>query len=397
MSITMPVFFSFNLSISTIALLAVAVATALTYIVWQATRSARLRRFISQDQAQRHYAVTPPPISVIVDACGETDQLARFLPLVLSQEYDAEFEVIVIVNSAAEATSDMLSEMKAEHPNLHFTFAPYSTRTLSRKKLAIMIGIKAAQYDIVLTTNATCRPAGNQWLATIGRNFVDGTDIVLGYSHYEYDLDHRAGRRMRIFDSVATATQWTLSAIRNKPYRGTSDNLAYRKQLFFDNNGFAESMNLIWGEDDVFISQIANAYNTRLELAPESQLSVHYENLPRTHRLLKMRRDFTSRFIRRAPFRTQALMSLLWWLAPICLLAAIALNPTNLAVTAIAAAVILFIWPLASWAFNGAFTTLQAPRLWFTAPLLALWRPLLNIVYHLRESRQTKSHYTSYL
>ena len=41
-----------------------------------------------------------------------------------------------------------------------------------------------------------------------------------------------------MYDTVCTAVQWLTTAIQGHPYRGTSDNLAYRKHLFFDHHGF---------------------------------------------------------------------------------------------------------------------------------------------------------------
>ena len=167
---------------------------------------------------------------------------------------------------------------------------------------------------------------------------IAGTDVVLGYSHYRYKQDRKAGRRWRIFDTVSTSAQWLLSAIEGHPYRGVSDNLAYRRQLFFGNNGFARSMNLRWGDDDVFVAEIARPDNTRVELAPDSQVTVYYDNLARTHRVLKMRRDFTARLGRQAQRRLQAVMSVLWLMAHAAAIAAVALNATN-AVVIVAAVV----------------------------------------------------------
>ena len=387
--------FSLHISLLTSVLLCTGLLAGLVYVVWQCHRAARLKRFVEVDELERDYADQPEPVSVIVDACTETGQLSRFLPLVLGQDYP-EFEVVVVANTEAEATGDTLSALKVEHPNLHITFAPAGSRTLSRKKLALMIGIKAARYDIVLTTCANCRVTSNQWLATMMRNFTPEVDIVLGYSHYRYHRDKRWGRRMRVFDTVSTGAQWLLSAIQGHPYRGVTENLAYRKHLFFDHNGFSHSMELLWGEDDVFLSEIAQGATVRVELAPESQLSVYYDNLRHAHRLLKMRRDFTSRRVRRKSFIVQGLMSWLWWLSLLALVAAVVTAWPNAVVLIVAVAILALLWALASWAIGRISLLLQAPRLWFTAPLLAWWRPLVGAFYRLREARRSHSNYTAY-
>ena len=388
-------YFSLHITLLTCILLGVGLASGTAYVVWQCIRAARLRRFVQVDEQQRDYADQLPPVSIIVDACTETGQLSRFLPLVLDQDYP-DFEVVVVASSEAEATGDMLSALKVEHPNLHITFAPRGTRTLSRKKLALMIGIKAARHDIVLTTCANCRVTSERWLATMMRNFTPEVDIVLGYSHYRYHRDKRWGRRLRVFDTVSTGAQWLLAAIHGHPYRGVTENLAYRKHLFFDAGGFSSSMELIWGEDDVFLSQIAQGRVVRVELAADSQLSVYYDNLRHAHRLLKMRRDFTSRRVRRKSFVVQGLMSCLWWLCLLSLVSAVVTAWPNAVVLIAAVVSLAVLWAMASWAMGRISAVLQAPRLWFTGPLLAWWRPLVGAVYRLRESRGRHSNFTAY-
>lgn len=377
-------------------LLAGGFVLSLVYVVWRWLGCRRLSKFVNVTEQEREYLDELPPVSIIVDACNETDQLVRFLPLVLNQDYP-DYEVVVIVDGAAEATSDMLSDMKAQHPNLHITFTPHGTRSLSRKKLALMIGIKAAKNDIILTTNANCRPTSDQWLRLMMRNFVDGIDVVLGYSHYRYHRDKRWARRWRIFDTVTTGAQWLRSAIAHRPYRGVIDNLAYRKQLFFDENGFAKTMNLTWGEDDVFLCQIAHAGNTRVELAPESQLSIYYENIFRAHRLLRTRRDFTTRMVPRRAFIEHAAMSWVLWLAH-ALLAAAAIIAWPCAVPLAAAVLTLIaLWIIVIITTRRECNLLQAPPIRLTIPFLTLARPIINFNYRLRELRHKKSNYTTYI
>ncbi|MBR1881945.1 MAG: glycosyltransferase [Muribaculaceae bacterium] len=390
------IIFSTELTVPVAVMAVTGAALLVTYVLWQWCRTWRLERFVRHEEADRTYAEELPPVSIIVDACNETDQLNRFLPLVLGQDYP-EFEVIAVVNGTAESTSGLLSEMKLEHPNLHITFAPYELRALSRKKLALMIGIKAAKYDIVLTTCANCRATSDQWLGTMMRNFTPDTDIVLGYSHYRYHRDTKRGRRHRVFDTVSTGVQWLQAAVKGRPYRGTSDNLAYRKRLFFEHQGFAKSMDLRWGEDDVFLSEIAQGAVTRVEMAPASQMHAYYEDLPRAHRVLKERREFTSRHVRRSPFVTQACMSFAWWLGHVVLVAAACMAWPNAAVAVAACVCLLLMWNFASWALWRQCGVLEAPRLWFSVPWLALWRPLVNARYRMAGSRNRKSNYTSYI
>lgn len=363
-------------------------------VVWHCCRTVRLRQHL-RHEPERDYADAAQPVSVIVYACNDADWLSKFLPLVLDQDYP-EFEVIVVNDGSTDGTRDLLSDMKASCPNLHVTFTPDETRGLSRRKLALMIGMKAAKHDIVLTTNANCRPVSRNWLALVMRNFTPETGVVIGYSHYRYKKDKGLGRGYRVFDTVTMGAQYLCSAIKGHPYRGTCDNLAYRKKLFFDNNGFAKSMDLRWGDDDVFLSEIATGSNTRVELDAESQLVAYYNNVAAAHGELKLRRDFTSLFVRRAAFRVQGLMSALNYLSLAMLAAAVALDCTNAFVLLAAVVVLLAGWVGHIISFNHAARVLQAPGL-LLSPIYALWRPVVNVAYKLNGRRHRSSNYTSML
>ncbi|MBR6247626.1 MAG: glycosyltransferase [Muribaculaceae bacterium] len=393
-----------HISLITWVLLGCGILLALAYLLWQWRRTQRVAQFIASEDG-REYAEELPPVSILVDACTETGRLTEFLPAILGQEYP-EYEVIVIADGSAEATSKMLSGLRAEYDNLHITFAPSATRGLSRKKLALMIGIKASQYDILLTTCANCHPASPLWLQLMMRNFTATTDVVLGYAHYPYEEDRTKGHRWRLFDSVTQSMQWVVSAIKGKPYRGMSENLAYRKRCFYDNKGFATTMDLQWGEDDVFISQIANGENTRLELDPASHMVIHSELPSYTHRLKKMRRDFTSRLVRRTPSRAQGALSALYYLTLAALVgAAVASLPTILgaavlpwpSIVAAAVAVVLAIAfvVLAAMLFWRQSRCLDAPALRLTVTPFTLARPVVNALYRLRERNFRDSNYTS--
>ena len=365
--------------------------------LWQWLQARRLARFVQRDEPARDYLDEEqlPSISVVVYAHNDAASLEQLLPLMLEQDYE-RYEVIVVDDGSYDDSRDVVSEMMQSYGNLRLSFSPDDTRSLSRKKLSLMIGIKAAKGDIIVTTNANCRVMSNQWLRLLARNFVAGIDVVLGYSHYHYSRDKKPGRYYRIYDTAVTARQWVLSAVDGVPYRGVSDNLAYRRQVFFDNAGFSGSIDLRWGDDDVYVSQIANGGNTRLELSPGSQVQAYYDDVARAHNRLKLRRDFTSKLVAtRAPFIAQGFFSTLNYARVACLVAAVALDWDNAVVVILAAVLAVASWAIAIVAFDKSARPLQVPKLALCVPLFAAWRPVVNMVYRLRGIKTKQNNYTS--
>lgn len=209
-----------------------------------------------------HFTHDEPPLSIIICAHNESENLRKNLPFILEQDYP-QFEVIVINDGSTDETEEVLSVFEEKYPHLYHSFTPDSARYISRKKLALTLGIKASKYDWLIFTEVNCYPANNQWLRLMARNFTPRTQVVLGYSGYERGkgwLHKRAS-----FDSLFTSLRYLGLALAGKPYMGIGRNLAYRKDLFFNAKGFSTYLNMQRGEDDLFINQVAHKDNTRVE------------------------------------------------------------------------------------------------------------------------------------
>lgn len=211
---------------------------------------------------ETHFTRELPPLSVILCARNEADNLRKILPAILEQDYP-EFEVIVINDASTDETEDILGVMEEKYPHLYHSFTPDSARYISHKKLALTLGIKASKHDWLVFTETNCMPAGNQWLKLMARNFTSHTQVVLGYSGY----DRTKGwlHKRVAFDTLFQSLRYLGFALAGKPYMAIGRNLAYRKELFFKHKGFSTYLNLQRGEDDLFINQIANGANTRVE------------------------------------------------------------------------------------------------------------------------------------
>ena len=207
------------------------------------------------------------PVSIIICARDEAENLRVNLPFILDQDYP-EYEVIVVDDASADGTEDLLNDLQRQYSHLRSTFIRENDHIREGKKLALTIGIKAAKYEWVLLTDADCRPASNRWIHFMQRNFTKNAQIVLGYGGHP----RRRGLVNLIsrYETFFTALQYFSLALSGCPYMGTGRNLAYRKTLFFDNRGFASHYDLESGDDDLFINEVARRSNTMIEIRPES-------------------------------------------------------------------------------------------------------------------------------
>jgi hypothetical protein len=218
---------------------------------------------------------TDQPVSVIVCARDEFYNLKETLPQLLAQDY-SNYEVVVIDHGSEDETPYFLHDLAKEHTNLKIVNVPQDLNFFTGKKFPLSIGIKSASYDLLLFTDADCVPRSNQWLRRLAGNFTEGTEIVLGYGAYK-----RTGSLLNSlirFDTFRIAMNYLGFARLGMPYMGVGRNMAYRKSLFYKQNGFISHYRVQSGDDDLFINKAANRHNTRIEIKPDS----HTESIPKT-------------------------------------------------------------------------------------------------------------------
>ena len=120
------------------------------------------------------------PISIIIAARNESENLFKNLPKILEQKY-SHFEVIIVNHQSIDNSKDILEAFSKQYKNLKIVELAKDKHIRPGKKLPLTIGIKAAQYEHLIFTDADCEPNSNQWIENMAAQFNKGKDIVLGY------------------------------------------------------------------------------------------------------------------------------------------------------------------------------------------------------------------------
>tara|TARA_B100000809_G_scaffold177125_1_gene174588 strand:+ start:953 stop:2095 length:1143 start_codon:yes stop_codon:yes gene_type:complete len=206
------------------------------------------------------------PVSVIICAKNERDNLLAFLPDYLGQNYPI-FEIIVVNDSSVDDTDDVLRAFALQYKTLKIVNVPDTDRFYGSKKFALTLGIKAAQYDHVLLTDADCKPSSPNWIKLMSQ-YAKKKGIVLGFGAYE----RKKGLLNKLirFETFYTALQYLSFAQAKLPYMGVGRNLGYQSELFFKNKGFASHHHILSGDDDLFINEISNKRNTQIVIDIEA-------------------------------------------------------------------------------------------------------------------------------
>jgi cellulose synthase/poly-beta-1,6-N-acetylglucosamine synthase-like glycosyltransferase len=215
-----------------------------------------------KEQTQEH------PVSVIICARDEDENIARNLPGILVQEYQSTHEVIVVNDNSIDDTKYILAELQKTFKKLQIVDLTQEAKMIAGKKFPLSIGIKESKHEIVLLTDADCVPASEHWLFKMQDAFSNGTEVALGYGAYQ-KMPGFLNKAIR-FETFHTALQYFSYALAGKPYMGVGRNLAYRKDLFFRNKGFSSINHIPSGDDDLFINKVATKENTTVVMDPDA-------------------------------------------------------------------------------------------------------------------------------
>lgn len=208
------------------------------------------------------------PVSVIVCAKNEEENVKKYIPLLAEQNY-TDFEIVLIDDASSDETLEVFEQFEKEYSNIRLVKVENNEAFWGNKKYALTLGIKASKKDYLLFTDADCYPTSKDWITAMTSQFTMNKTIVLGYGGYEKTERSFLNKIIR-FETVLTAVQYFSWAKLGAPYMGVGRNLAYKRDEFFNVNGFIDHIQVRSGDDDLFINQAANKSNTTISYAPES-------------------------------------------------------------------------------------------------------------------------------
>ena len=210
-------------------------------------------------------------VSIIIPAKNEEKNILSCLNALAQQTYPHNKTEIILVNDCSTdqtVTQALLSKL----PNLKIITADQQIH-ICPKKNAIHQGILASSGEIILTTDADCRPEPD-WITTTIQCFTPLVGMVLGYAPLLPD-----GNRFTLLLSLQSLVVAALSAGSagiGFPLTCSGRNLAYRRKAYDAVNGFDGVGHIIGGDDVYLMNKIAKThYKTVFNLAPRSRVPSH--------------------------------------------------------------------------------------------------------------------------
>ncbi|MFK8038149.1 MAG: glycosyltransferase [Crocinitomicaceae bacterium] len=208
-----------------------------------------------------------PPISLIICARNEEDNLYQHLPSILDQIY-SKFEVIIVNDQSQDDSNHIVRAYQKDYPNLRLIELEKNKHRKFGKKIPLTVGIKGAKYGMIMLTDADCKPNSKYWLKEMAATYTSKKQIVVGYGPF-YKRKGFLNKLIR-FDMVSIAISYLSAAKTNLPYMGVGRNMGYSKDLFLENDGFKKHYHIASGDDDLLLRDVATRKNVGININPNT-------------------------------------------------------------------------------------------------------------------------------
>ena len=234
-----------------------------------------LKKLLLHQQAS---SLEKPQISVIVAARNEEANIGRCLQSLVQQNYPAGiFEIVIADDRSTDGTAAIVRNYQLRYPYIKLVTIRQMSLDLPPKKNALNEAMKESSYDILAFTDADC-VAPSIWLSSIAREFLPDVGVVAGYCPIEQRFPQTViGRWSDFFLRYLEVKKWVGAAAGvglGNAYLSSGGNLAYRKSVFREVNGYEKIKHSVSGDDDLFIQLIQKETRWKIRYMTSRESSV---------------------------------------------------------------------------------------------------------------------------
>ena len=209
-------------------------------------------------QRQETLSREVPRVSVIIAARDEAGRLEDCLQALRHQDYKGAWEVIVVDDRSTDSTGQIVCRQMAGWDRLRLVSAITPPPFPCPKKSALAQGIAISQGELLLFTDADCRPPPG-WIGSTVRHFTQGVGLVAGYAYPTPITGF--WQHLLALDNLAIGALSAGSFGMARPLSCSGRNLAYRRSLYDQLGGFGRIGQLIGG-DDVYLMRLVSRETT---------------------------------------------------------------------------------------------------------------------------------------
>ena len=193
-------------------------------------------------------------LSVIIPVRNEEATIDRLLNDLIIQSYPKDkFEIIIVNDHSEDNTIQIVEKKIGSSANLKIA----SNEGLG-KKLAITTGVSLSSGEIIVTTDADCRVDMN-WLETINNSFFN-EKIKMVFGAVKIQIDDSLFSKLQAIEFSSLIGSGAATMAMGIPTMCNGANLAFRKDVFLEVNGYEGNTQIASGDDEFLMRKISRKY-----------------------------------------------------------------------------------------------------------------------------------------
>lgn len=248
-------------------------------------------------------------ISVLIAARNEEENIARTIECVLNQDFPTEsLELIIVDDHSIDRTADIVRSYSDRGVKL--LQLSVGDKLNSYKKYAITKAIEMSTGDIIVTTDADCR-MGKNWLKTIAQYFETNKSYLVS-SPVMYSEEKTHFEELQTLEFMYLIGLGAAGIGNGSPTTCNGANLAYKKAVFYEMDGFKGIENLASGDDELFLHKVAAKYADRIGFCKSTEAIVYTDAKPDLKSFISQRKRWASKSTKYKDKKVVALGVSIW-------------------------------------------------------------------------------------
>ncbi len=258
--------------------------------------------------------------SVVIAARNEESNLRACLDNVLNQSIDrGRYEVILVDDRSEDATLAIALEYVENFENMKVIRIEDVPDGLSPKKHAVSQGVKLAEHEIVVFTDADCI-VPRDWLVSINKTFGETTGLVQGITKYSFTNGmNKAFWGLQAVDFLSHGIVAAAAIGANLPINSNANNFAFRKDAFGEIGGYGtDNAKVVSGDDDLLLQKIWKSKKWKIRFMIDRTAAVTTLPTSTMRGVLEQRKRWGSKTVHYNPLQVALLSGIFLFYLSIC-------------------------------------------------------------------------------
>ncbi len=189
--------------------------------------------------------------SVVIAAKNEEKNIPDLINSLKNIDYPRDkFEVIIADDNSSDKTFETANRLITGLPN--FSIINCGEKKYPGKKGALAKGIENAENQLILITDADCRPEPG-WIKSFAGKFTEGYDFLIGAAPF-YSGKSLA-ELTACFENLRNSFLIFAAVKIGLPYSAMARSFGFRRQSFVKLGGYGGTLETLSGDDDLLLRE----------------------------------------------------------------------------------------------------------------------------------------------